>query len=103
MIRQAQGVRQLRMEVNGGPARARNLGLSEAKSEWVGFLDADDLWPEGKLRRARAVLETQPRPPGSSETTHLSPRTVAIEYIPVSRDLLRELGELRRSYSVHQH
>ncbi len=28
---------------NGGPSSARNCGTKEAKSEWVVFLDADDL------------------------------------------------------------
>ena len=34
--------RYLRTEVNGGPGVARNLGLSEAKGEYVAFVDCDD-------------------------------------------------------------
>ena len=39
--------RYLRTEANGGPGVARNLGLSEAKGEYVAFVDCDDaLEPE---------------------------------------------------------
>jgi len=39
-------------EQNEGLAVARNLGIAEARGEWVTFLDADDLYSPDMLRRA---------------------------------------------------
>lgn len=44
----------------GGPARARNLGASEAQGDWIAFLDADDFWQPEKLSRQRAQLLRDP-------------------------------------------
>jgi hypothetical protein len=50
----------LRSPRNRGPASARNLGLSVAIGDWVGFLDADDLWLPGQLDRLRGVAAAHP-------------------------------------------
>lgn len=34
-----------------GPAWARNTGIKQAKTRYVAFLDADDVWKPGKLKR----------------------------------------------------
>lgn len=44
-------IRLIRLDLNGGPARARNLGISACRGELVAFLDADDEWLPEKLAR----------------------------------------------------
>jgi glycosyltransferase involved in cell wall biosynthesis len=43
----------------GGYA-ARNLGISEASSDWVAFLDADDAWEPEHLERTRDLIARFP-------------------------------------------
>ena len=45
---------------NGKAAAARNFALKHAKSEWVAFLDADDLWLPEKLARQMGELHSNP-------------------------------------------
>ena len=34
---------------SGGPAKPRNYGINKSKSNWICFLDSDDLWENNKL------------------------------------------------------
>ncbi len=45
---------------NGGPARARNVAMRAATSEFVAFLDADDWWEPAKLEKQLEVLLRTP-------------------------------------------
>ncbi len=45
---------------NGGPAAARNTGLEHADSEFIAFLDVDDLWPANKLELQFRAFEDDP-------------------------------------------
>lgn len=47
-------------QANSGVSRARNRGVSEARSEWVAFLDADDEWKPGFLAACLRLRETYP-------------------------------------------
>lgn len=52
-------VRLLR-EPHRGPGAARNAGVRAAGSEWIAFLDADDLWRPGKIEKMIATIQAHP-------------------------------------------
>ncbi len=41
---------------NGGVSSARNLGINEARYNWIAFLDADDFWFEDHLFKASEII-----------------------------------------------
>ena len=45
---------------NQGVAAARNKGIEQAKGDWIAFLDADDIWLDGKLERQWEQLQANP-------------------------------------------
>lgn len=49
-------IRYLRNETNLGVAKTRNRGVELAKGNYIAFLDADDIWAEGKLKKQLALM-----------------------------------------------
>ncbi len=45
---------------NGGPARARNNGISLSKGDYIACLDSDDLWKPTFLTTMRRLLDAHP-------------------------------------------
>lgn len=47
-------------KVNGGVSSARNLGVKEANSKYVAFLDADDIWHDNHLEVLAHAITLNP-------------------------------------------
>ncbi len=43
-----------------GVSSARNRGVASAESEWIAFLDSDDLWMPEKLERQMQAIDSNP-------------------------------------------
>ena len=48
------------VQKNSGPSVARNKGVSEAKGNWISFLDADDEWLPKKIEIQKKILIDNP-------------------------------------------
>lgn len=46
-------------QVQGGPAKAANLGWQTATGNWVAFLDSDDLWTADWLANVEQTIASQ--------------------------------------------
>ena len=70
-----------------GPSKARNVGIEAAKSDYVAFLDADDLWHTRFLELATEALHRFPSALGV-----FSDRTKFVKDLPsLTRDLPDEI------------
>jgi glycosyltransferase involved in cell wall biosynthesis len=53
-------VLKLKVQNYGVIGYSRNIGISEAKGDWIAFLDSDDEWFDSKLYNIHRVLQIKP-------------------------------------------
>jgi glycosyltransferase involved in cell wall biosynthesis len=105
--RSPQKVRYLEHEghENKGAAAARNLGMREARGEYIALLDSDDVWLGHKLEEQVAILEAHPEAGmvyGQSQYWHswtTKPEDAHRDHVPklgVPTDNLFEPGTLSK-------
>jgi glycosyltransferase involved in cell wall biosynthesis len=50
-------IKLIKLDKNGGPARARNRAIEEAKGRYIAFLDSDDIWLPQKLEKQIKLMQ----------------------------------------------
>lgn len=86
-------VRYIKSEQNNGAAVARNKGISQARGNFIAFIDADDLWKSTKLEKQLQFMKsrdisiscTDYEISSNGETKVFSPKNKVFDY----KDLLK--------------
>lgn len=81
-VTQIQGITDSRLrlinQANQGVGAARNTGISNASTDWIALLDADDVWASNHLSELRNIIKDFPSS-GMVATQHLSIDTDSIK------------------------
>lgn len=88
--------RVIRLEPSGGVAAARNRGVSEARGEWIAFLDDDDIWSPERLRRLLETADAERAEIVTSGTVKLDDRgrTLSVRSLPDPATIRRRLRSI---------
>jgi glycosyltransferase involved in cell wall biosynthesis len=82
------GARVVRLPGNFGPSAARNAGVIAAREPWIAFLDADDVWRDGKLATQWKAIQRWPDA-GFCFTDY---DVVAADGVPYSHEMIYDAG-----------
>lgn len=74
---------------NGGVSVARNRGMDEARGEWIAWLDADDAYAPGALRRIAEIADA-----------HAGCSCLQFPYLEIQPDGLRQ-AVIPPAYSIY--
>ena len=91
-------------QANAGPGPARNRGVAEAKSEWIAFLDADDVWrPEhlATLGEVAAAFPSAAAVASRHERIKSDGIFLSVETAPRSARLIQFFLEAKDSETLH--
>ena len=77
----------LKAENFGGPARPRNLGIQNAKGNWIAFLDSDDWWDQDRLNKIVPYLSDD------IDVLYHPLRTAKDQSIQKSRERRQSIGD----------
>lgn len=84
----------------GHPGRARNLGVRRLETEWVAFLDSDDVWRPDKLERQLARATAGVVAMSSNARRIVEGRALGLVLEQPSTDTTLRLGSLVKVNSI---
>lgn len=76
----------IRIDNSGGPARPRNVAITNASGKWLSFLDSDDWWDKGRIAEVKLVLNE------NVDLLYHSLRVVCLEEIDMPREKRKVIG-----------
>ncbi|MEZ5501576.1 MAG: glycosyltransferase family 2 protein [Halioglobus sp.] len=82
------GLRVLGFKASRGPAAARNLGINASDTQFIAFLDADDVWIPGKLQAQLSQMHT--RGQGFTYTRYANVSGTRVRAMPAPARLRRD-------------